>query len=50
MAKVDYRRFRGRNKTFTPERFKMRWGYFLTSILVAVIVGAVSGKILTIRL
>ena len=32
-----------KDQTFTPEKFKMRWGYFLTSILVAVIVGVVSG-------
>ena len=34
-----------KDQTFTPEKFKMRWGYFLTSILVAVIVGVVSGII-----
>lgn len=35
-----------KDKTFTPEQFKMRWGYFLTSILVASIVGVVSGIII----
>ena len=34
-----------KDQTFTPEKFKMRWGYFLTSIIVAVIVGVVSGII-----
>ena len=34
-----------KDQTFTPEKFKMRWGYFLTSILVATIVGVMSGII-----
>ena len=34
-----------KDQTLTPEKFKIRWGYFLTSILVAVIVGVVSGII-----
>ena len=35
-----------KDQTFIPEKFKMRWGYFLTSILVATIVGVVSGIII----
>lgn len=34
-----------KDSTFTPEKFKMRWGYFLTTLLVAAIVGVVSGII-----
>ena len=34
-----------KDQTFTPERFKMRWGYFLTTLLVSAIVGVTAGII-----
>lgn len=34
-----------KDQTFTPEKFKMRWGYLATTMFVAALVGVVSGII-----
>lgn len=34
-----------KDSTFTPEKFKMRWGYFAITMFVAALVGVMSGII-----
>lgn len=34
-----------KDQTFTPEKFKMRWGYFATTMFVSAVVGTMSGII-----
>lgn len=34
-----------KDQAFTPEKFKMRWGYFATTMFVSAVVGVMSGII-----